>query len=116
MENTRQMPEPLRINDSGKYELYDYLSANEIAVTSALLLKPNVENNLLATIKIIVKDTKKEFDRFKLMAFQNPYEPGSDKIEILGKFFNPQKHYLLIEPNNTGDEIHFLLYFSKREI
>lgn len=114
MENTKIMQEPLRISDSGKYELYDYANANEIAVTGALILQPHVENNLHATIKIIAKENKAEFDRFKLMAFQNPYQPSDDKLEITGKFFNPKKYYLQIEPNNTGDEIHFLLYFSSR--
>jgi len=108
------MPEPLRITDAGKYELYDYTSARSIAITGALILG-NLESNLGATIKILSKENNTEFDRFKLAAFRNPSEPEKDRLEILGKFFDPKKHFLRLEPNHSTDEIHFLLYFSEKE-
>jgi hypothetical protein len=112
MENIKTIPEPLRISNSGKYELYDYTGANEITISGALLLDPYFENNLNTTIKIIDKKSQAEFDRFMLMAFRDPNRPTDDKIKIKGKFFNPKKYYLKVEPKNGSDEVHFLLYFS----
>ncbi len=115
MEHLKIIPEPLRITNSGKYELYDYSTSKEIALSGALLLDPYFENNLGTTIKIIDKKNQIEFDRLMLMAFVNPSEPKEDRIQINGKFFDPKKHYLKIEPKSSSDEIHFLLYFAKEE-
>jgi hypothetical protein len=112
MEDTKIITEPLRISNSGKYELYDYVSSTEITLSGALLLDPYFENNLNTTIKIIDKKSQVEFDRFMLMAFRDPSRPMDDKIKIKGKFFNPKKYYLKIEPKNGSDDVHFLLYFS----
>ena len=114
MENTKQLAEPLRITNSGNYDLNDYHSSPEIALSGALLLSSNIENDLTTTIKIINKRNKQEFDRLMLMAFRNPTLPDEDKIKITGKFFNPKSHYLKIEPKNNSEDIQFLLYFSKR--
>jgi hypothetical protein len=111
MTKIKNISEPLRINNSGKYELYDYVSAKQIAVSSALLLDPYFENNLHTTVKIINKETQIEFDRFMLLAFVNPSLPKEDRIEITGKFFDPKKHYLKIEPKNGSDEVLFMLSF-----
>ncbi len=113
MENMKTLSEPLRINNSGKYKLYDYFSSKKITISGALLLNPYFENNLTTTIKIIEKESQREFDRFMLAAFINPSQPKEDKIKIKGKFFNPKKHYLKVEPKNSSDEVHFLLYFSE---
>ena len=114
MENTKILPEPLRITNSGKYELYDYVGSGEIIISGALLLEPHLSNNLNTTIKIIKKENQAEFDRFMLMAFRNPNQPMNDKINITGKFFDPKKYYIKVDPKNTGEEIHFLLYFSAK--
>ncbi len=114
MENTRILPEPLRINNSGKYELYDYVTAGEIAIASASLFEPHFDMNLNTTIKIIRKEDNIEFDRFMLMAFRNPMSPKDEKIYIKEKFFNPKKYYLKIETRNGSDDINFLLYFSTK--
>lgn len=112
MEDIKPITEPLRITNSGKYELYDYTSSRAITISGAFLLNSNIENDLNTTIKIITKESQVEFDRFMLAAFRNPSEPFNDKIKIKGKFFDPKKHYLRVEPKNTNDEVHFLLYFS----
>ncbi len=111
----KKISEPLRITTSGNYELYDYIACNEISLSGALLLSSNLENDLTTIIKIINKKSKIEFDRLMLMAFTNPTQPTSDKIEIKGKFFNPKTHYLKIEPKNNNEDIQFLLYFSAME-
>jgi hypothetical protein len=113
MENMKTLPEPLRISNSGKYELYDYFSSKKITISGALLLNPYFENNLNTTIKIVEKESQREFDRFMLMAFRNPNQPEDDKIKITGKFFNPKKYYIKVEPKNSRDEVLFLLYFSE---
>ncbi len=115
MENTKILNEPLKINNSGIYELYDYSNASDIALSSALLLSSNIENDLMTTIKIMNKKSKKEVDRLTLMAFQNPTLPMKDRITITGKFFNPKNHYLKIEPKSSTIDILFLLYFSALE-
>jgi hypothetical protein len=112
MENTKLLSEPLRITGSGKYELSDYVSSKEIAISGALLLAPYFENNLNTTIKIIEKESQKELDRFMLMAFRDPSDPDNDRINIKEKFFNPKKYFLRVEPKNNRDELHILLYFS----
>jgi hypothetical protein len=114
MQDPISMPEPLRITDTGKYELYDYTSARSIAITGALILG-NLENNLGSTIKILNKENNTEFDRFMLAAFRNPSEPEKDRLEIMGKFFDPKKHFLRIESNHSSNELHFLLFFSGKE-
>lgn len=112
MTKLKNIAEPLRINNSGKYELYDYTSFKKIAVNGALLLDPYFENNLHTTVKIINKETGIEFDRFMLLAFVNPSLPQEDRIEITGKPFDPKKHYLKIEPKNGSDEVLFMLHFG----
>ena len=112
MEHTQVLSEPLRISNSGKYELSDYTKSKSIAISGALLFDPHFESNLTTTIKIIEKEGNIEFDRLMLLAFIDPSEPAKDKLIIKGKFFDPKKYYLKIEPKNTGDEIHFLLFFS----
>ncbi len=112
MEEFKKISEPLRITNSGKYELSDYCSADEIAISGALLLEPYFENNLGTTIKIMDQKTLVEFDRFMLIAFQDPNHPSQDRINISGKFFDPKKHFLKIEPRSLSTEVHFLLYFS----
>jgi hypothetical protein len=112
MENIKTIAEPLRITNSGKYELYDYSSSGEITISRAFLLSSNINNDLNTTIKIISKENQMEFDRFMLAAFRNPSEPDNDKINIKGKFFDPKKYFLRVEPKNTGEEVHFMLYFS----
>lgn len=113
MENTKQLPEPLRITNSGNYDLNDYSKSSAIAISGALLLSANIENDLTTTIKIFNKKNNQEFDRLMLMAFRNPTLPLEDKIKITGKFFDPKKHYLKIEPKNNSEDIQFLLYFSE---
>jgi len=115
MEKTKGITEPLRINNSGKYELYDYVTSKEISISGALLFDPYLENNLHTTIKIIDIKSNTELDRFMLKAFINPNKPTDDKIKIKGKFFNPKKYYLRIEPKNTSDDIHFLLSFTSEK-
>ena len=112
MENTTPLPEPLRITDTGKYDLSDYTANKEIVVSGAMLLGTSLEADLTTTIKIIHKKTDREFDRFMLKAFTNPTRPDEDRISIKGKFFNPKEHYLKVETKNMSDAIHFLLYFS----
>jgi hypothetical protein len=115
MNTTKPLPEPLRINDSGKYDLRNYTSSKEIAISGALLLSTKHENDLTTTIKIIEKDSHREFDRLMLLAHQNPMEPATTNITIQGKFFDPRKHYLKIEPKKPREEVHFMLYFSEKK-
>ncbi len=112
LENSTLLTEPLRITDSGKYDLADYTANKEIVVSGAMLLGTSIEVDLTTTIKIIHRKTDREFDRFMLKAFTNPTRPDEDRISIKGKFFNPKEHYLKVETKNSSDAIHFLLYFS----
>lgn len=114
MENTQHLAEPLRITESGKYELSDYKAFPEIAISGALFLNDCITSDLSATVKIMEKETHREFDRFMMSAFHNPMEPALKRIAITGKFFNPKKHYLSIQTNSASEPIHFMLNFSKR--